>query len=584
MTRPADALFAGSHKELVQRGPEVVRGHHHNIAVFANESGAYAVDNRCPHMGFPLDRGSVKDGILTCHWHEARFDLDSGCTFDLWADDVLKFETWIEDGDIYVSPEPARKRNAAWYLKRLGQGIEQDVRLVQAKSLLALLTDNPDLHPLLVAITDLASRNLNTMTEGMHRLGCVANLNPKLSKNTTCQALFYATRQLAAEIAEAVPHRHKDPLTGHAYSEDRLKVWLHQWVMTRHSDGAERTLLAGVRTLAPAYLADLTFSAASQRLYANGGHMLEACNKVFELTDHLGQDYAPRLFPLLVTSLTGSRGQEESTTWHHPIEIVEPLAQIDRELPAILNANTGEGRMSAELMDSLLGDDPIAIITALKQALIDNVAPDILAREVSYAAALRLARFATSNEVTDWFNPQHTYIHSNAACRAVKRSPTPEVVRTVFQTAISVYVDRFLNVPPAKLPSEKNVTTDLPREADALLTRLLDQLDRRASIDDAANIVSRYLTLGHSLDTLIDTLAFATVREDIDFHSLQVLDAAAHQTANWADPAVIENIMVGVVRNLAAHCPTRRAGQQTALIAAKLQRGEPIFEAQGSEG
>jgi hypothetical protein len=26
-------------------------------------------------MGFPLDRGSVDDGILTCHWHHARFEL-----------------------------------------------------------------------------------------------------------------------------------------------------------------------------------------------------------------------------------------------------------------------------------------------------------------------------------------------------------------------------------------------------------------------------------------------------------------------------------------------------------------------------
>ena len=46
----------------------------------------FALDNRCPHMGFPLDRGSVEEGILTCHWHHARFELASGCTFDLWAD------------------------------------------------------------------------------------------------------------------------------------------------------------------------------------------------------------------------------------------------------------------------------------------------------------------------------------------------------------------------------------------------------------------------------------------------------------------------------------------------------------------
>ncbi len=45
------------------------------IAVFHHEGEAYAVDNRCPPMGFPLDRGGVKDGILTCHWRHARFNL-----------------------------------------------------------------------------------------------------------------------------------------------------------------------------------------------------------------------------------------------------------------------------------------------------------------------------------------------------------------------------------------------------------------------------------------------------------------------------------------------------------------------------
>ena len=46
-----------------------------------------AVDNRCPHMGFPLHRGTLRDGILTCHWHHARFDLESGGTFDQFADE-----------------------------------------------------------------------------------------------------------------------------------------------------------------------------------------------------------------------------------------------------------------------------------------------------------------------------------------------------------------------------------------------------------------------------------------------------------------------------------------------------------------
>ncbi len=56
-------------------------------------------------MGFPLDRGSVEDGILTCHWHHARFDLASGCTFDLWADDVPTCPVEVRGGEVWVKAE-----------------------------------------------------------------------------------------------------------------------------------------------------------------------------------------------------------------------------------------------------------------------------------------------------------------------------------------------------------------------------------------------------------------------------------------------------------------------------------------------
>ena len=92
--------------ELRRRGVMVVRGADRPIAVFAHDGRIAAVDNRCPHLGFPLHRGSVRDGILTCHWHHARFDLCSGCAFDLWADDTPAYEVEVRDGVVYVASRP----------------------------------------------------------------------------------------------------------------------------------------------------------------------------------------------------------------------------------------------------------------------------------------------------------------------------------------------------------------------------------------------------------------------------------------------------------------------------------------------
>jgi hypothetical protein len=234
-----------------------------------------------------------------------------------------------------------------------------------------------------------------------------------------------------------------------------------------------------------------------------------------------------------------------------------------------------------ELLDVLLGDDPLAIIEALRDALAAGAAPDRLAARVAHCAALRMARFATSNEVTDWFNVQHTLNFTAAVHRAVERSPSPEVVRAVFQGAIAVYMDRYLNVPPARLPSEGARLDVLPSDPTELMGALLDTLDQRSELDAAASIVSKYIQAGHAFETLVDTLTLATVREDLDFHSLQNLEAAVRLCGVFKGGPEVEHIMVGIVRSLAAHCPTRRAGGQTAAIALRLHRGDAVYEEAG---
>ena len=101
----SDFVRAGTFEELRAKGRLVVHGRHRPVPLVHEGGQVFALDNRCPHMGFPLDRGSLDDGILTCHWHHARFELASGCTFDLWADDVptCPFEIRAA-GEIWVKP------------------------------------------------------------------------------------------------------------------------------------------------------------------------------------------------------------------------------------------------------------------------------------------------------------------------------------------------------------------------------------------------------------------------------------------------------------------------------------------------
>jgi nitrite reductase/ring-hydroxylating ferredoxin subunit len=577
-------------EEVRRRGVMVTQAGDRSLAVFADGAEIHAVDNRCPHMGFPLDRGSVKDGILTCHWHEARFELASGCTFDLWADDAISYPTEVRGDRVWVATSPRQQRDAAYHRLRLRRGMEMGVGLVQAKSLISLLGGDDGLLPIVTSVVDYAAANVTSFGEGMVRLTCVARLAPWLSDETLYLGMSYAVRQLATEANDGTARRPRDPLAAPAPNA-ALKGWLRQWVLTRHRDAVERTLLAGVANGLPAAeLADLLYGAAADRLYANTGHLFDACNKALELTDLLDGSAPDDLLALLAPSLADARGEEENTPWHHPVEIAAAVRAAEQRLPALLaNGSVGAPVLLDEaaegaLTERILGDDPLDVLAAVEGELAVGTTPAAVGAAICRAAGLRLARFATSNEVSDWFNPQHTFIFCNAVQRALLRTTGPDVVRALYQAAIAVYMDRYLNVPAAKLPDERGTARPAADEAAAagLLDDLLGALDNRAEVERAADLTSSYLRTPagdwHAhLRRLVDRLAFATLREDLDFHTLQVLEAATTQLAARGNDRGAEQIMVGVVRNLAAHCPTQRAGYQTAVIARRLQHGEELF-------
>jgi nitrite reductase/ring-hydroxylating ferredoxin subunit len=129
-------IRAGTLIELRKRDRMVLGTPGGAVLVIVQGDDVVALDNRCPHMGFPLHRGSIEDGILTCHWHHARFDLRSGSTFDLWADDVPLRASRIIDGEVWVAAMPAARDEATHWRRRLRDGLAHNLELVIGKAVL----------------------------------------------------------------------------------------------------------------------------------------------------------------------------------------------------------------------------------------------------------------------------------------------------------------------------------------------------------------------------------------------------------------------------------------------------------------
>lgn len=572
-------IAVASLEELERRGVMVVRGVQCPIAVFAHEGTVAAVDNRCPHLGFPLHKGTVRDGILTCHWHHARFDLCSGCTFDMFADDVPAFATEVRDGQVYVSATPLRTPSRERYLRRLRRGMEQSIGLIQAKSLLGLINGQRDYTAIIREIALYGARFRDDWSAGMTALATVANIIDTLEPETAYLMLYQACRQVAADCAGRPPRRELQPLDSSEHSLETLTRWFRYWVETRHAEGAERTLVTAIQAgYTPQEVAGIVFTGATDRMYSQGGHVLDFCNKAFELLDRIGWEHAAQVLPTLVAPLTGSRGGEELNTWRHPIDLVPLVREAEAKLPQLLEQGAGKSWNGvAELSRSLLVDDPAQPLNAICEAAAAGATPGQLGQAVAYAAALRVARFGTANEVGDWLTSLHSFTYCNAAHQAAVRCPTPLVARGLLHGAMSIYLDRFLNVPPAPLPGEREPLPPVENEA-KLLSTFLDDLDQRHEVNAAAQAVSAYLRDGKDLRPLVNTLAQATAREDLDFHWNQMLEGSLRQYTSWQGGTEGEHILVAEARVLAAHCPTQRARLQTAQIALRLHRGENLYE------
>ena len=550
----------------------------HSIALAKSNGKIFAVDNRCPHMGYPLNRGSVQDGILICHWHHAMFDLASGCTFHPFADDVQAYPIDVREGSVYVNVGTNGADAVARWKIRLREGLEQSINLILAKSVIALrsLKTAPDAIVEVGALYGARGRRAG-WGPAMTILTCMANVAEKLTDADKVLALYQGLLHVSSETSASAPRIPLTRLETDTHSLTQLKTWFRYFIEVRNADGAERTILTAIAQGAtPTQICDMMVAAATDHFYRDGGHTLDFINKAFELLERIGWEKADEVIPTLVGMLASSSRAEEQNRWRSPIDFVPVLRGIFDELEAIIKSGKGKQWHGSEaLTETLLGEDALGTIDALKSAFQEGATLTELTQTLASAAALRIARFHTKNEFGDWIAVLHTYTYANALHQCAKRAPSVEIARGIFHGAMAIYFDRWFNMPAARLPQNRRETETLPTDADELLDGFVELLDTQAQADRGGMYIYRYLSLGHPREALLERLGHILLREDAEFHSFQMLEAAFQQ-ADELDEARARIALVAAARYLAAHAPTARARRQTANLALRLHRGDDL--------
>jgi nitrite reductase/ring-hydroxylating ferredoxin subunit len=563
----------GTIDELRAEGVRVVSALGRTIAVFYHDGRLFAVDNRCPHMGFPLSKGTVRDGILTCHWHHARFELAGGCTFDPFADDVASFRVEERDGEAWLDPSPVEEDRAAHWRRKLQEGLEQNIRLVSAKAVIGLTSLGFETEVVSQAALFGVRNRARGWGDGLSILAAMANVQPSLAPSDRPRALFHGVIHVARNTAGQAPSFDLEPLHTAERRPDVFRRWFRRFIETRSESAAERCLRTAIAAgLEPPALAGMLFAACTDHLFMDTGHALDFANKACELLDTIGWEHAGEVLPSLIPGLAAAERMEETSAWQHPVDLPALLREAFAALQDALAA--GRERLVGwdghrALAETILDDSPEASLRAIVAAARNGVPLVELAAAVAYAAARRPLHFGIANEFADWNTVHHTFTYTNAVYQAMRRAPSIELARGILDGAMAVYLERFLNTPRVPIPRPGGTSHAPPA--------LLDEFDRQQRVDEAAQVVCDLLAVGRRRE-VIEVLGHALLREDAGFHSFQIYEAALRQYAHFEGRPEGDHVLMGAARFLAAHSPTVRATSQTYEIAARLHRGEALYE------
>jgi nitrite reductase/ring-hydroxylating ferredoxin subunit len=75
------------------------------VGVFHEKEGLFAIDNYCPHRSAPMHDGFVKDGVVTCPWHQWQFRLSDGVCLNIPGARTATYPLEVREGKIWINLE-----------------------------------------------------------------------------------------------------------------------------------------------------------------------------------------------------------------------------------------------------------------------------------------------------------------------------------------------------------------------------------------------------------------------------------------------------------------------------------------------
>ncbi len=440
--------------ELADNQAKLVKVDGKRIAVFRTSGELYAIDDRCPHEGYPLVKGAVAECILTCQYHNFKFDLrDGACVMGDEAVRTFPIRLAKDRVEIDIADPPVEVVAARIYLslegalleRKVGQAARDVVRLLELgiePKQLALFVARFDARYAQYGTTHVLPVAEDVIDEAERRGGLDAAL-PLMQAFE--MAAFAHTRRPKRPVVEPT-----DPGDDVAAAGERLALL----VEAEDSAGAEALLRGALRKgWARAEIEPWLYRVVCDH-FLDFGHALIYQVKIFDLLDRVGWDHAEELLAAhLYGIVTGTR-EDTLPEFKHLEEFWTELEP--RVADVYASCDSGHAVDVEAMAETFAHGDRIAALQALVDALEAGADLSAVVDALTLGACQRLQRFslAIDGDPTiqhSWLDVTHVLTFANALRHAVVRYRDPRIVRALLFGARFVNATRVLDEPDVEV-------------------------------------------------------------------------------------------------------------------------------------
>ncbi|MDE0323347.1 MAG: Rieske (2Fe-2S) protein [Candidatus Poribacteria bacterium] len=530
--------------EVPEGQPKAIQmGEGRSIALFNVDGKIYATDNQCPHMGYPLTRGTVRNGILTCDWHRRSFDLEGGGCFHVECDDLRTFPVEVRGNEIWIEPGDLTYRRAEEHKQLLREGLLSEDRWTMSKAISLLLKGGVPEEEVMGSILEHVSRHIAS-SHGSEGGGDVSRLinGLKVGRRYTDADRLIAVTTAACSAAGPASERLEVVPLPEPVAWEKISRWVRNFSYEGQSGRIERCLFTAYNKGDADKLCPLLFECAVEPHFIDAPHIPLYVSYLSEVIDEFGWEHASELFFYLGAELVGHRPDDPERYRRDAIQLMQQI------LPTIEGAaleQTSEFDEDA-FVEALTSVNLQRSFEAVQAVLTDGVKLEELITSLVLLAADRMANTPV-NVDAGWENLT-TELNLAASLRSAQRVGGNEVAaKGIFHVAWQIFADRWINIPARALSQPLNQEKlDAPNEAEGI-KHIIDTIET-LDVQNVGPQVLGYLNAGYSAERLLEEIGHTVLWDDTGSEVLPTLRTVFEEWKHAEGHPAQPQLLIGLAR------------------------------------